>query len=397
MQFEQINVFEKRAAYPTVNGGIYTKIDWFSAMFEDMTFMDILKWLKIDFFVTDFLVGCTERLSGFDEHFVYTYEGINLETRQFNLFGYEGTEDAFHKKVPKIRLDISGSGLDFLRSLKLYDPDVYLRDYDNIPQPFHCTRCDFAYDLINYKEDFLDQLIHYARTNATEADRLCIFKLNTGIKYSIRTGGQKTIYLGASTSDKMLRVYDKRLQYIDPSTKLYKKANDYGNPDSWIRIELQTRNKQAHRLCYGQGDMLSIFRFIYETYQFTDTVNTTHHNRKPAQFWIDLFNWEEIPNIIQNAKSVQSVVSYKDRVTDSFFQRYIVSFLLVYTRLGKAEFEKRISEFLSKIQDFSDPLNKRRHDSLVDKMNMFGFENAFLESNKHGFYVGPDNLERFQL
>ena len=366
---------------PVVYSGIYTKIDWYSAMFEDMSFMDVLRWLKLDVYVSDFLIGMRERLSGFDEMFVFSYEGINLETRQFNFFGDQLSENCFEKKIPKIRLDISGSGLEFLRSTGM-DPDVYLRQEENIPQPFHCTRCDFAYDLINYKPEFLDQLIDYARNHHTAADRLCVYKLNTGIKYSIRTGGQKTIYLGASTSDKMLRVYDKRLQFIDPSTQVYKKQNPYNNPDSWIRIELQTRNKTAHGLCYGKGDMLSIFRYVYETYQFSDVENTTQHNRRPAAFWQDLFDWEQIPRIIQNANSDESVTPYKDRVTDSFFARNSDSFMLVYTRLGPEEFARRLNAQLSKKQDLYDSLNKRRWSNYVDKMNMFGFEDLHL--NEYG-------------
>lgn len=373
--------------------GIFTKIDWYSAMFEDMSFMDVLRWLKLDVYVSDFLIGMRERLSGFDEMFVFSYEGINLETRQFNFFGDQLSENCFEKKIPKIRLDISGSGLEFLRSTGM-NPDVYLRQEENIPQPFHCTRCDFAYDLINYKPEFLDQLIDYARNNHTEADRLCVYQLNNGLKYSIRTGGQKTIYLGASTSDKMLRVYDKRLQYIDPKTKLYKMQNPYNNPDSWIRIELQTRNKTAHGLCYGEGDMLSIFRYVYDSYRFSDVENTHSHNRKPADFWTNLFNWEEIPRIIQNANSVESVTPYKDRVTDCFFQRYIISFILTYTRLGNEEFEKRINNFLLKIQDFSDPLNTRRFNSLLDKINMFDFDD--LRLNKYGLRSDCGKL-RFKL
>lgn len=401
MVFEQMSLDEIEAIMEddqAPEGNIYTKIDWYSAMFQDMSFMDVLKWLHLDCFVSDFLVGMYERLSGFDEMFVFSYEGINLETRQYNFFGEDfEAENCFYKKVPKIRLDISGSGLNFLRSLGKYDPEIYLRDESNIPKPFHCTRCDFAFDLIDYKPEFLDQVIDYARNNHTEADRLCIYKLQTGIKYSIRTGGQKTIYLGASTSDKMLRIYDKRLQYIDQSTGLYKKANDYMNPASWIRVELQTRNKIAHGLCYGQGDMLSIFRYIYDSYCFSDIESTTKDNRKPADFWQNLFDWDVIPQIVQNANSVQSVTPYKERVIDSFFARNIVSFILTYTSLGREEFEKRINEFLTKIQDFSDPLNVRRTRLLVTKLNMFDFDHTFLATNLTGLQKDEKNILKFKL
>lgn len=401
MVFEQMALDEIEAIMEddqVPEGNIYTKIDWYSAMFQDMSFMDVLKWLQLDCFVSDFLVGMNERLSGFDEMFVFSYEGINLETRQYNFFGEDlEVENCFYKKIPKIRLDISGSGLDFLRSLGKYDPEIYLRDESNIPQPFHCTRCDFAYDLIDYKPEFLDQVIDYARNNHTDADRLCIYKLQTGIKYSIRTGGQKTIYLGASTSDKMLRIYDKRLQYIDQSSGLYKKANDYMNPASWIRVELQTRNKTAHGLCYGHGDMLSIFRYIYDSYCFSDVENTTEHSRKPAEFWLNLFDWDVIPQIVQNANSVQSITPYKERVVDSFYARNSVSFMLTYTFQGSVEFEKRMNEFLIKIQDFNDPLNVRRYRLLLIKLNMFGFDKAFLKSNKHGFYIDEENILKFKL
>ena len=373
---------------------IYSKIDWFTMIFNDMSFNEILNWLMLDGIQDEFLNGIFERLSGFDNMLIFNYNGISLETKSYNFFSYNNEYDlsCFDVTVPKVRLNISGSGLDFLRSQGM-DVEDHLRCEELIPKPSHCTRCDFAFDLINYAPELVDELIAYARDHQTPEERLCCFRNTSGFKYSIRTGGgQKTFYCGATTSDKMLRVYDKRLQHIDLRTGVYIKDNPYDDPESWIRIELQTRNKLSHGLAFGDGDMLSIFRFIYDTYCFVDTLNTNSHNRKPIEFWQILFDWEEIPGIIQNAKFVD-FTPFREVVVNTFMNRQLLNFIKVYSLLGREGFLKEVSDRVFSLNDKSNPVMNRRLRCLMLQLNQMELS---IDHDSHGLYVDKDFHIRFK-
>lgn len=349
------------------NPQIYSKIDWYTAIFQDMTFNDVLRWVGLDpdIYVSDFLKTQIVRCSGYDNVLVFNYEGVSVETSYFNYFKSPElleVTDCFDVVVPIVRLDISGRGLDFLRSKGL-EPDSHLRDYESAPKPMHITRADFAYDLVDYKPDFLDTCIDYVESNHTKDGRLCIYH-GVGLKYSLRTGGEKTLYIGSKNSDKMLRIYDKKLQYYDLNTDSYIKPvpfEDNPQPYSWIRIELQTRNKVADSLIFGDGDMLSIFRYIFDTYCFSDVANTTKQNRVPAKFWQELFDWQEIPRIIQNFHS-SKFISRSNEIMNAF-DRSFMTFLkgiaiLEYQEPGSAD--KYINDKLREMQDFDIPFNNRR-------------------------------------
>lgn len=283
---------------------IYAQLDWFTMMFKDCDFISILEWLHLDSYVDDFVKNFVARSCGYDDNFIFGLNGVSVSTKQFGFFGADDAdEDWFYKVFPKVRLDITGSGLDWLRSRGL-DVDEYLRDITKLPfdvERCYPTRCDFAFDLVNYKPEFIDQLIDYCDHNHTVNNRLCIFQSHAPLSYEVKTGGQKTVYVGSKNGTQMLRVYDKKMQYYDYSAGCYKKENPYNNPDSWIRIELQCRRDKAALLCYSGGDFGSILRHIHDDYNFADVANTTKQNRRPAEFWSKLFEWDKITKILQKA------------------------------------------------------------------------------------------------
>lgn len=88
-------------------------------------------------------------------------------------------------------------------------------------------------------------LKHLSDCRHSYLTRVPIMNTQGGNKYSVRIGDQTTIYLGATTSDKLLRIYDKKAQYTKDG--LWKENNPYMDNDdckSWFRIELQTRQKK---------------------------------------------------------------------------------------------------------------------------------------------------------
>lgn len=324
-------VYEQITLNEVYDEGIYFKIDWFSMVFNERSFNDVLKWLRIDHFISDFLEKQYERASGWMPTMVFSYEGVTLETSTYNLVGLSpDDEGVFDRKLPQLRLNISGGGLDFLRSLKL-DVDTHLRDWSQVPQPAHITRCDFAFDLINFKPDILDQMIEHCRQNATESGKIRLYQ-SQAVKFSIREGDQKTLYFGAPTSDQMLRVYDKRMQFTDRRTGSYK-DNPYNNPDSWIRFELQTRNKKAQKYCYNvEQDPLALFKQIYKDYSFSEIWKRSNGDHyRVCEWWVQLFDWNTITKIIQNLYNGQFCVkTYSDRV-DAAIGRTVGSILLYLT------------------------------------------------------------------
>lgn len=346
--------------------GVYALIDYYTAVFQNECMANVINWIGLDpsVYTDDFYASMLEISAGYDNKFIFSYENIKIDVMQSVLQGFDLDDEIFFQVLPKIRLEISGSGLMYLRRLGV-DVDHLFRDESHLLPTQHITRMDFAYDLINYKPELLDQLMEYCRTSHTASGRILRCTSagvgGSAISCEIKDVSQKTVYLGASASDRMLRVYDKRLQYVDRETGVYKKENPYGNPKSWIRIEMQTRNRVAHVLGLDGGDLTAILREIYRFYCFADP-NTTKQNRKPAQFWQDLFDWEELDRTIQNIKFTL-VTDYCDKI-DNSFQYYIQTLILWLVRHGGYNaLDHKIVEFLNAIQhpeDASCPLIAHR-------------------------------------
>lgn len=351
-----------------IEKGIVCLIDWYSCIFEDRTINEVLTWIQIskDVYGDEFINNSYERAMGIDDCIVFSYNNINIEAKNAYFYGKEIDENLLDVVIPKIRLDISGKGLQFLRNQGI-NIDLYLRNEKNLVEGQHITRCDFAFDFINYQGTLLDELIEYIKENTTDNQRLVICNLTAALKYKYRTGGEKTVYIGASTSDKMLRVYDKKMQYTDLASGLYNKENPYNNPETWIRMELQTRNKIAHQVCYGEGDFLSILKYIYNYYCFAD-LSTPAHRRKPAEFWNSLFNWEEIPSLIQNLQYVQ-YEPYEVKVERNI-DRNIQSILLYIGMHGVKGLLDRLQKYLITMQfpDTDIEINQRRWRAFLNKM-----------------------------
>lgn len=284
--------------------GVYALIDYYTAVFQDECIANVINWVGLEpsVYTDDFYASMLEISAGYDNKFIFSYENIKIDVMQSVLRGFDLDDEIFFQKLPKIRLEISGSGLMYLRRLGV-DVDHLFRDESYLLPTQHITRMDFAYDLINYKPELLDQLMEYCRLNHTASGRIIRCSRDgycaSAISCEIKDVGQKTVYLGASASDRMLRVYDKRLQCVDRETGIYKKENPYGNPKSWIRVEMQTRNRVAHELGLDGGDLTAILREIYQFYCFAD-MSTPNYRREPAPFWKELFNWEELDRTVQN-------------------------------------------------------------------------------------------------
>lgn len=381
--------------------GVYALIDYYTAIFENECIAHVIDWVGLDpsIYSDDFYQSMLEISAGYDNKLIFNFENVKIDVMASTLTGIDLDDELFFRTLPKIRLEISGSGLMYLRRHGI-DVDHLYREESRLLPGQHITRMDFAYDLINYKPELLDQLMEYCRTAHTASGR--IIRCTSGgvggsaISCEIKDISQKTVYLGASSSDRMLRVYDKRLQHIDRESGIYNRENPYGNPNTWIRIEMQTRNRVAHELGLDGGDLTAILREIYKFYCFADP-NTTKQNRKPAQFWQDLFNWDELDRTIQNIKFV-IVEDYKvkvDRTMDVVLQSVI---LWLVKNGGYNALDNKIKDFLRTIQNPDDsrtPLvAHRRLANFMNRLKLvlptdtfeeyFDVESSFLSKGNDG-------------
>lgn len=358
--------------------GIFCKIDWFSAVFNGCSINDILRWLQIDHEYDEFFSRSFSRALGYDTQVTYAFDGVSIAVSYslINHYAVDNTDiSVFDFVFDRLRLDISGTGLDLMREKWLDmghaagDFDDYLRLFPALERgDMHVTRCDFAFDLIDYCSDFLDNVISYCNAvSLSGGSRLPICNssggsMTGGYKFSVRSGDQKTVYVGSTRGDKMLRIYDKRMQLTDDDGLWLKNAGHQAC-SSWIRIELQTRNGIAHGLCFGDGDFLSIFRYIYDTYAFRD-LSSPSNKSSVVDFWDNLFNWEQLPQIRRNLHTVPSVpvtVRAKRFVYSSAFKSLMVLFATdgVYKTLHD------LSQYLVDIQKSSDFQLQKKWTSLL--------------------------------
>lgn len=374
MEFEQISIFDSPGVFPRQldsDGKIYCKLDWLTVIFFDSTLNHVLHWLQHDDCISEFCEGAYEQSRGYDQVFRFVYNNILIETSAFNFYGRQEDLSMFDVVLPKIRLDLSGSALDYLRSCGI-DMDTYRFTVPKLPEggSYHFTRCDFAFDFINYRPDFVDRLIDHIRVHALPSGRVPLASSKGAIGCKVVTCNQKTVYLGSPQSDRMLRVYDKRMEQMNLATGLYKKPNPYGNPDSWFRIEWQTRNKFANDLVQDRSlQMLHILKMIFQAYAFADgTVDNHNAQRPPVEFWLSLFDWKDIEKrTIQKANFIQYVTSaerLKNRV-ESIIMREMILYFSLY---GTSEFINAARDWLRNIQQ-KDPVNVRRWTALLNKMN----------------------------
>lgn len=284
--------------------GIVPKIDWFSIMLSEISIVDLFCWLQIpeaiDF--DDAVLNNFYQMSmGYDERLFFSWNGIAISFSLFDVKDIPLDTNFFELQVPRVKLDLSGSGLDYLR-LQGINIDDFLRNiqsYDYFQNPYSITRCDFAFDFVNWQPHFLDKCFEYVHNHHTNSNRLCCVGITSSLAYTERHGKDETLYIGSPTSDKLLRIYDKKLQYIDRETGAYIKPNFYSNPDSWIRVEWQLRNRKAVEILFGDGDFFSIYKKVYEAYPFAD-LNTPAHRRIKHSFWDELFKADDDFNTVKS-------------------------------------------------------------------------------------------------
>ena len=294
---------------------VYSKLDWFTCMAYGVSFKDIFLALEIDEgYWQDFLTDSFQRNMGYVTKQVYSVNGINIEFTTDDNEKLLSCENIFEEKINEIRLDITGKGLDWLRTFcdidsKLRDPQMLC-----IIKPVKIKRADFAFDFVNVKGDFLDTFINYLKAKEVESNfnsysnRLTISH-GRYIQYKYVVGyGEKILYLGSTRSERLIRIYDKLLQY-QTNGILTKELPYFCNDETvttWWRWELQARHNTAHQMLYGSStNNLEVLKEITKTYRLSK-------DGERLTFLDDLMDWEHIyelreMKILEQVQTVESI------------------------------------------------------------------------------------------
>lgn len=377
--------FEKRWSEPVeisrsfsggaVDEAIYCKMDWLTLVYKDCSTNEVLASLGFngsDFVELEkafservqrslgYLTDLTFNLNGIG--FAYRYADVVNKVGPLNVDSVD-MFDFFAIDLEYIRIDMSGSGLDWLRSCGI-DVDTDYREYDTLSLGgtlnVHVTRLDSAFDFVNYSPKFLEHFIGALKlvgnpdtgvVSLCKAAKQCG---GNGVKYSIREGTETTVYLGTGKSDKLLRIYDKLKQY-DLAGKMGQCPYICNGevPFSWFRIELQCRREpMCHKVLFG-GNMESTLRFIDENFAICGK------DRKKVPSWQYLFDWETLPRIIQNAKYV-SITSRRERA-ENYIQNTAMGNLGICAAYnGINAIIKWLNDWLFRLQTSDHPIDIKR-------------------------------------
>lgn len=400
--------FEKRYTEPVeitrsfsggnVDEAVYCKLDWLTLVYRDCSTNEILSALGFngnDF--EEIEKAFSERVLrslGYLTDLSFNLNGIGFSYRYADVINKVGALnvesvdmfDFFDYSFEYCRIDISGSGLDYLRSVGI-DVDTNYRTFDIISNcgtlDVHITRFDTAFDFVNYKKDFLNRFISGLQSVGNpQTGVVPIIKSPTcGLKYSIHSGKETTVYLGTGKSNKLLRIYDKKKQY-DTAGKmsLCPYICNGEIPDSWFRIELQCRREpDCHKVLFG-GDMQSTLRFIDEYFAVCGK------DRKKLICWQELFDWETLPKIIQIAKYVYKE-SRRVRAERYVKNTAMGNIIVCVAHNGWDEFKRWVDDRVHDLQLSDNPIDLKRWCSL--RMSILSdslHDPEFFKKNAHGLY-----------
>ena len=299
--------------------GVFPRIDNFTIMIRHNSIANVLFVLGLS---ADDLCPLTQNgyvfcNLGSETWGRVSFNGVNIWVRErdirFNEVAYIDSQlDFVYWTFDNIRLELTGTGLEFLRSRDFLPERELFKLQSSDDFTFSITRMEIAYDFVNTHGDLYNKMASYLwRVQLDkELDRVPLYhKLGSGIKFSVRSGAQKTIYLGSNQSDKLVRIYDKMYQLCPKGVWTKKPYFDCDPSDikSWIRIEYQLRGDSAEKLFYSYSDdwFLSVLKDLYNRFAFRDLfADGPSYIAHVVDFWQDLMDWEEIPLIIQNANFV---------------------------------------------------------------------------------------------
>lgn len=292
------------------------KIDAYSAVWKDCTLYTVLDFYQLSKPFSGFwadAVPCFAQMT-YGDVVKFIYNDVLLSFWQSDFEAALSACNGDFGSLPychfrKIHISMMGQGLDYLRSLGLdVDSD---RSILRVLNPnFHVTRCDFAFDFVNYDLGFdlfqmFEKFVSRGDTLSKEG-RLCVRGRPGGLTYQKKYGSnERTFYIGSPSSERVLRVYDKYLERRQASGGVFMDTS-FGDPlsvSSWVRIELQTRKTLTEKMLFADNFAPdAILEDISRFYQIYRSGNDSYFRS-----FIDYFNPEVVKKhlvLMQNTNFV---------------------------------------------------------------------------------------------
>lgn len=406
---------------------IYHKIDWFSVVFNDASVSEALKSIGFKSeSAFDWEAAFNSRAAyghGFDTRFVFCFDLIRVDISSLDIKAHlpevydldtlKGI-NFFETRFSSIIMTFSGSCLDRLRSNGMnVDNDFFIPFIcdENPNFRYHLTRCDFAFDFVDFMPNFLLDTINLCRMWGDPVSRRVPCNgSKKGLSYSVKEGKELSLYLGSGKSDRLLRFYDKGLEYRMKHVPLSQypyfddKNGDIVPPDSWLRLELQTRDNYATNFVYSglsnfcdleglpdvlrggilENRFLAVLREIYEYYAIREGKGL---EVRVSPLWSQLWDWQNIPTIIQNANCVapEMYLSRAVKWLDKSALRAICTFA---ANKGWKEVISHFNKYFDDLQTSDDRSSHLRFLNFLDSIyDNGGFEPEHLIQKNGKYYI----------
>lgn len=365
-----------------MSGFYRMKIDAYSAVWKDCTLYTVLDFYQLSKPFSGFwsdAVPCFAQMT-YGDVVKFIYNDVLLSFWQSDFEAALSACNGDFGSLPychfrKIQISMMGQGLDYLRSLGLdVDSD---RSILRVLNPnFHVTRCDFAFDFVNYDLGF-DLFLMFEkfvaqRSCLSKEGRLCVRGRPGGLTYQKKYGSnERTFYIGSSSSERVLRVYDKYLERRQASGGLFMDTS-FGDPSSvssWVRIELQTRKTLTEKMLFADNfapdAILEDISRFYQIYRRTDD--------SYFRSFIDYFKPEVVKKHLVLMQNTNFVSKSRAEKNDEYIDRSMLPILLYVLRYGMPAFECKIATFLEflqtvQIDEIQDDIRQARFFKLVKQL-----------------------------
>lgn len=352
---------------------IFAKLDWLSLVYNHASVKQVLLCLGLDGFFdsSDLYNSLAQRSVNFlafntfiSLNICNVIFNISLLEARYKLYdlvdgGMPSVDDFLSTEWDSLKLDISGSGLDYLRSLGInvdspdWRCDSRLSGVDLFGSAlnYHATRIDVAFDLLEFSSSLFREFADTVRFHLDTLGRVPvgIQERKKFVVAEVREGATRSIYMGRGTSDRLLRIYDKNFQLKDKPEQVPYKDNEGKRPTTWIRFELQARREIECTKLLFCIDFSAVWQYIYNN--FCVLRSNGHGGREVVPCWVDLFQSVETKEIIQNANYAKFYIPTTEDKAYNNVLRNIRSIMEFSAFFGKKNLEGFIDRYLRNLQD----------------------------------------------
>lgn len=351
---------------------IFAKIDWLTLVYNNASVKDVLSCLDLDGFfdASDVAQSLEQRSVNFLSFSTYISITIcnvsffiNLLEARYKFYdlvdsGLPSVDEFLSTEWDDLRVDITGSGLDYLRSLGVnvdssdWRSDTKLSGVDRLGKQlqYHATRIDVAFDLLDFSSGLFGSFSDCVRMYLDTLGRVPV-GLQQRKKFvvaEVREGATRSIYMGRGTSDKLLRIYDKNFQLKNNPDKIPYQDNDGKRPITWIRFELQARREIECAKLLFSIDWTGVWHYIYSNFAVLRPNGLG--GREVVPCWSDLFESVETQTIIQNANFAKFYIPSTEDKAYKQVIRNIRSLTEFSAFFGHKNLTGLIDKYLSNLQ-----------------------------------------------